>query len=229
VGAFLNRIVHAMYAAPSVRQPDDLRGRPVGVTRLAALSGSSARYLLRQWGLEADRDVTVVQTGGFPETLAALSSGAIQAGILPPPHTLRAQELGFVELGNLWTQPLEYPGGMITVRRPSGPEQEERARRMLRALVESIHRLREDRPLAIRVLQAETRIDDPRAVEESYDIYTPLFERDLRLSREAFRAALEELARTNPRAADANADSLMDPRFVDEIRQSGLVERLYAR
>jgi hypothetical protein len=42
-------------------------------------------------------------------------------------------------------------------------------------------------------------------------------------------SALEELAKSSPGAADANVDSLTDVRFVDEIRQSGLVERLCGR
>ena len=59
------------------------------------------------------------------------------------------------------------------------------------------------------------------------ELAAPLFERDLRLSRDAFRTALEEHARSNPKASGVDPDTLMDPRFVEEIQRSGLVERLY--
>jgi len=227
VGAKLNKVVQAMYAAPSITEPGQLRGKTVGVTRLGSLSGTSARYLLRSWGLEPERDVTLLQTGGFPETVAALSVSGIDAGMLPPPQTLRAQDAGFVELANLWSTSFDYPGSIISMLRPRTPEQEELTRRTLRAVVEAIHRIKTDRATALRSLQGGTKTDDPRALEEGYEIYAPLYERDLRLSREAFRNALEELAHTNPRAASTSPDNLIDSRFVDEIRQSGLIERLY--
>jgi len=229
VGDKLNKLVQAMYAAPSITDPAQLRGKAVGVTRLTAISGTAARYLLRSWGLEVDRDVTLLQTGGFPETVAALSAGGIDAAMLPPPQTLRAQDAGFVELANLWTAPLDYTGSVISTLRPHTPEQEELIRRVLRSVVESIHLIKTDRAQAIRSLQAGTKTDDQRALEEGYEVYAPLFERDLRISHDAVETALEELASRNPRAANTTPDSLIDARFVDEIRQSGLVERLYGQ
>ncbi len=227
VGATLNKIVQAIYAAPAYPDPASLRGHAVGITRFGALSDSSVRYLLRHWGLDPDQDVTLRQIGGYPEMLTALSAGAIEAGILPPPQTLRAKDLGFVELGNLWTTSLEYPAIVFMTRRERQPEREEMARRLLPAVVEGIHRTRLDRPLALRALKVETHTEDDRAAEEGYEIYTPLFERDLRLSRDAFRTALEEHARSDPRATSVDPDTLMDPRYVEEIQRSGLIERLY--
>jgi NitT/TauT family transport system substrate-binding protein len=227
VGGYLNKVVQALYVAPAIAEPSHLRGKVVGVTRLSALSGSSARYLLRGWGLDHERDVSLIQTGGFPETLGAIAAGAIDGAVVPPPQTLGAKDLGFHELASLWTTPLEYPGSGVTMLRPRGPEREELTRRTIRAIAEATYRIKTDRPLAVRSLQTGTRTEDQRAIEEAYEVYAPLFERDLRLSHEAFRTAFEELAHNNPRAASADPASFMDGRFVDELRQSGLVDRLY--
>jgi hypothetical protein len=40
---------------------------------------------------------------------------------------------------------------------------------------------------------------------------------------------LDELARTNERAGSANVDAMLDPRFVDAVRESGLTDQLYSR
>lgn len=227
VGSLLNKIVQAIYAAPAYREPNSLRGHSVGITRFGALSDSAVRYLLRRWNLEPERDVALRQIGGFPEMVAALSAGGIEAGILAPPHTLRAQDLGFVELGNLWTQPLEYPAIAFQARKQRTAEQDERARRVLRATVDGIHRVKNDRPAAIKTLESWAKSEDARANDEAYDIYTPLFERDLRISRDAMKTALEELVRSKPNAATFDPDLLMDGKFVDEIRTSGQLQRLY--
>jgi NitT/TauT family transport system substrate-binding protein len=227
VGTLLNKIVQAIYAAPAYSDPSSLRGHSVGITRFGALSDSAVRYLLRRWNLEPERDVSLRQIGGFPEMVAALSAGGIEAGILAPPHTLRAKDLGFIELGNLWSQPLEYPAIAFTARKQRAAEADEKVRRVLRAAVEGVHKVRNDRAAAIKVLESYAKSEDERANDEAYEIYTPLFERDLRLSRDAYKTALEELARNKPQAATFDPDALLDPRFVEEIRTSGLVTRLY--
>jgi NitT/TauT family transport system substrate-binding protein len=223
----LNKVMQAIHTAPSIREPAELRGKAFGVTRIGAQSDSAARYLLRQWSLDPERDVTMIQTGGHPETLAALRSGSLEAGIISPPQSLAAQDLGFAELGNLWTRSLEYPGNVIVSRRLTQPESEEVARRLIRTQVLAIHRMLTDRPLAIRALLVGTRSEDVSVAERTYDLFGPYFERDLRLSRAAFRTALDDLAQSNPRATGVDPESVLDARFVDEIAASGLVERLY--
>jgi NitT/TauT family transport system substrate-binding protein len=229
VAGTLNKVVQALMAGPGLGEPSALRGRQIGVTRYGSLSDFSARYLLRGWGLQPETDVAIIQIGGLPEILAAFAGGGLDAGVLTPPQTLQAGDLGYVELANLWSQPLEYPGSILVMRRPSRPEQEELVRRFLRGLAEGIHLMRTDRDLALRALGVGTQTSDARALNATYDIYTPLFERDLRLSREALRTAIDQLAATNPRAAGTEVERLIDPRFVDELTRSGFVERLYAR
>jgi len=229
VAGTLNKVVQAFMAGPGVGEPAALRGRQIGVTRYGSLSDFSARYLLRNWGLQPETDVAIIQIGGLPEILAAFAGGGLDAGMLTPPQTLQAMDLGYVELANLWSQPLEYPGSVLIARRPTQPEQEELVRRFLRGLAEGVHLVRTDRDVAIRALGVGTQTSDARALGATYDIYTPLFERDLRLSREALRTAVDQLAATNPRAASADLDRMIDSRFVDELARSGFVERLYAR
>ncbi len=229
VAGTLNKVVQAFMAAPGLSEPSALRGHQVGVTRYGSLSDFSARYLLRNWGLQPDTDVAIVQIGGIPEILAAFSAGGLDAGVLTPPQTLQATDLGFVELANLWSQPIEYPGSVLVMHRATQPEQEEMVRRFLRGLAEAVHLVRTDRDLAIRALAAGTQTNDARALAATYDIYTPLFERDLRLSRAAVQTAVDQLAASNPRAAGVDVDRMIDMRFVDELARSGFVDRLYAQ
>jgi NitT/TauT family transport system substrate-binding protein len=229
IGGVANRVVQSLFVVPAIQDPAALRGRTVGVTRFGSLSDFSARYLLRQWGLRPEEDTALVQVGGIPEIIAALLAGGIEAGVLSPPQTLQALDQGLVELANMQNQPLEYPTTLVAMRRPERPEAQETARRFVRAMVEGIHRLLTDRPLAIRALQTYTRNDDPRILDTTYETYAPTYERDLRISRDSLRTALEQLAASNPRAANADVDRLIEPRFVEELARGGLLDRLYAR
>src|SRR5262245_66181004 len=50
-------------ALPELKTIDDLRGKSVGVTRFGSSTDFTMRYILRKQGLEAGRDVTLIQTG----------------------------------------------------------------------------------------------------------------------------------------------------------------------
>jgi hypothetical protein len=117
----------------------------------------------------------------------------------------------------------------VNVHKQRTPEQDEVVRRVIRSLVEGTHRVKTDRAFTVKVLGEKLRSEDARANEDAYDIYSGVFERDLRVSRAQFQTALEELTRTRPEAASIDPTTMYDNRFVEEIAQSGLVERLYAR
>jgi hypothetical protein len=43
-------------------------------------------------------DVTIIQTGGIPESMAALSSGNVAGAMVTPPQSVLLKEKGFREL-----------------------------------------------------------------------------------------------------------------------------------
>ena len=54
-----------------------------------------ARYLLKKWGLQPDKDVPIFQAGAGPQVFAALKGGAVQSGVLstgPKPCALKQRD-----------------------------------------------------------------------------------------------------------------------------------------
>ena len=66
-------------AAPAIAKLADLKGKPIGVTRVGAATWVFAVMLAKQQGWEPDKDVTIVGLGGLDAQLAALSRGEIAA------------------------------------------------------------------------------------------------------------------------------------------------------
>src|ERR1041384_7416287 len=85
VGGQKNILTQSILAKPTFKRLEDLRGKKVGVTRIGSTTHYFAVEAFRRIGMEAGRDYTVIQTGGAPEMLAALFSGAIEGGTLTPP------------------------------------------------------------------------------------------------------------------------------------------------
>src|SRR5262249_12195405 len=57
MGAVINVAAFYIMASPDIKRVEDLRGKPVGVTRYGASTDFSMRLFLRKYGLEPVRDV----------------------------------------------------------------------------------------------------------------------------------------------------------------------------
>ncbi|HEY7317692.1 MAG TPA: ABC transporter substrate-binding protein [Candidatus Binatia bacterium] len=117
IGAVGNRLDYVIVAVPSVRNPEELKGKRLGVSQLGASPDFIARLGLRQMGLNPERDVTIVPIGSPGERWAALNAGHVQASLFQPPFTLRARKAGFATLLDFST--LDFPyilSGVLTTR-----------------------------------------------------------------------------------------------------------------
>jgi ABC-type nitrate/sulfonate/bicarbonate transport system substrate-binding protein len=67
---------------PDIKTPEQLKGKATAVTRLGSSIHFYLRSALKYLGMDADKDMTILQLGGGPEIAAALETGRIAAGIL---------------------------------------------------------------------------------------------------------------------------------------------------
>ncbi len=85
-----------MYSQPTIKELAQLKGQKVGVSRLASVSHLTAQSILQRAGVTG---VTIIQTGGIPESTAALSSGNVAAAMVPPPQSVLLRENGLSRCG----------------------------------------------------------------------------------------------------------------------------------
>ena len=98
LGSAVPYMTTSIFVVPTVQRPEDLRGLAVGVSNFGATTHVALKVAFEHWGFEEGRDVTVVRSGGTPETIAAMQSGAIAGGSFGAPQSFLAHDLGFREL-----------------------------------------------------------------------------------------------------------------------------------
>jgi ABC-type nitrate/sulfonate/bicarbonate transport system substrate-binding protein len=223
----IRKLVQSMVVTPEIQQPASLQGKRVAVTQYGSIVDFAGRYLLRQWGLQPDGDVALIQLQTTTNILAALDSRAVDGGVLSPPVSLQAIALGYRELGNMQSQPFDYPASVVAVRADTLREKPDQVRRVVYAIVEAIARIKNDRATTEASIKSYTGIDDPESLRQTYDIYAPTFERDPIPTEAAMQAAVDELVAETPQAASVSAVATLDPRFVQEAQASGLLQQLY--
>lgn len=117
LGASIDSLPFELWSIPSIKTPEQLKGTKLGVSRIGATTDFVARYLLKKWGLQADKDVPIFQAGAGPQVFAALKGGAVQSGVLSAgPETLRAEAEGYFKLADVSTSGLVYPFGPFAAR-----------------------------------------------------------------------------------------------------------------
>jgi NitT/TauT family transport system substrate-binding protein len=226
----VNRPILFVIAPPEIRRLEDLRGRPVGVTRIGTTTHIFMKLALRSAGMDAERDVQILQTGGVPETVAALQSGGIFAGVGGPPGHLRALAAGMHIVADLAELGIPWPFGGAVTTRSHVAAQPDRVRRFVRAYTEAVHLLRTDRERSVNVIAKYTELSDRAIAEQTWEIYRDRYALPPLPDLAAMETVVqEELGLTNPRARDVPPREFYDDRFVRELVDSGFVRELESR
>ena len=95
VAALVKSFSVPLYVQPSITQIAQLSGKRVGVTRFGSVSHFTAKAILDRSNVT---DAVIVQTGGYPESMTALSTNAIAGAMIPAPQSVVLREKGFREL-----------------------------------------------------------------------------------------------------------------------------------
>jgi ABC-type nitrate/sulfonate/bicarbonate transport system substrate-binding protein len=220
VGGISNSVLMSLVAAPDIGSVDALRGKRVGVTRFGSLSDFMARNQLRRAGITPDKEVALIQTGGYPESVAAMQANGIQAAMLSPPyHTIAIKRLGFRELVDL-SRTTKYQSNALVVLRQFAQSKPAVVTAFMQAYVEAVRVFKQEREFTLGVLGRAMRSNDRAILEETYGFYRDYFNDIPQPTLEGIQLILDEMAPNTPKARDARPQDFVDLRFVRALETS---------
>ena len=229
LGATIDSLPFELWSIPSIKTPEQLKGTKLGVSRIGATTDFVARYLLKKWNLQPDKDVPIFQTGSGPQIFAALKGGSVQSGVLSTgPETLAAEDAGYVRLADVSTSGLVYPFGPFAARQAFLKAQPDLTTRFMKAYVEGLHRFKSDKAAALAVLEKYTKQKTTPASEKIYEIYaTKYFKRAPEATPAGIQTILEELSASRPLPPGITPQRFAESRFIRDLVASGFVDALY--
>ena len=226
IGSIKNILTHSIMGKADIKRPEDLKGKRIGVGRIGGNGHYFAVYGMRAKGLDPLRDASLIQTGGAPETIRALVSGAVDAASVTTPQDTRAAFLGYnYVIDGREIRPPFIAAGFVTLRsliakRPKAVSQ------FMHAMAESLKIMISDRDVAFRVISKKIGLTDRKVFDAAYNQELKVLEPKFEIRPMAIQATLDEIARTDPRAKQVKAEQLIDRRFLDEMEKDGTFERL---
>ena len=228
IAGIKNYLTQSILAKPEIKRLEDLRGKKVGVTRIGSTTHYFAVQAFKRRSMEAGRDYVMIQTGGAPEMLAALLSGAIEAGTMTAPWDTRAIAEGFHYV--VFGPDLRLPQVAVSfiTRRSLIVRNSPVIAQFMRAMAEAAKILHTDKEVTFRVLGKYLRVDDRKILETGYNSEIKALEPRMELKLDALQAILDDVAQVDPRAKQIKAVDLYDRRFLDEMEKSGFFEKLWA-
>ena len=227
IGSIKNIMTQSILAKPHITKLDQLRGKRIGVTRIGSNTHFFTVQALRRAGMNPDKDITFIQTGGDNETLGALASGRVDAASMLPPTDGRALALGFRYVVFGPDIAIPYAASTITTRRSVIAKRGQVIGRFMRAMAEASKSMHRDKDLVYRVLEKKLRITDRAILDASYAIEMKVMEPRLELKAAAIQPMIEEVAKTNPRANEMKPQDLMDRRYLAEMESSGFFNQVW--
>lgn len=133
---------HVLVVRPEIREGKDLKGKVAGVDSI----GGTTEYLIRKsveyYGLNPDKDITVVVMGGNPERMAALKGGAIQVTVLESLFAIRAENEGLKQLLKM-ADIMEMPVAGLGASDKTIKERPDLVLRVVRATVKGLKYIKE--------------------------------------------------------------------------------------
>jgi NitT/TauT family transport system substrate-binding protein len=207
-----------LMARPEIRSLEGLKGKKLAISGFGGASHQRLLTILTKAGLNPASDVTILSVGDARLRLEQLRAGAIDATVLTAPNNFMAERAGFRSLGSS-SELLAVPTVGISTLERRLKEKPEEAKKVLRALLKGMRRMKDRRDEAV-VISMEWLGLDRELAERSYDVMLPNYSLDGAIDPAALQASIDQLSQ---RRGGANkpitAADVTDFSFLEQVRK----------
>jgi NitT/TauT family transport system substrate-binding protein len=215
------RPLEFLLSRKDIKEPRQLKGKKIAGSSPGGTVTMLAKLVLRHYGLDPDRDVSLNPFGGTGAgRLAALESGVVDASILEVPENIIAMERGFNELvffGDL----TEFPQNGFGTSEKKIRENPDEIFKMVRATLRGLRFIREknNRDEALSLIMKQWKVRERKMAAEMFRHLERVLTRDAVVKNESIQFLID-LARENAKVTKAvSAADVVDYSFVEKARK----------
>jgi len=222
VAGVTDKEVASFVTAANIKTPADLKGTRLAIDRLGDYSDFRARKVLEIFGLQAQKDVTLLQIGAQTARFAALRSGQVQSTFVVPPLTLVARKAGLRELADLGELGFPSSSGALVVMQSTIERQAREIYGVLRAVAKAIRMYKADKEQGIGAIAQFMRLNDREALEETWRMNANVLKDNPSPPVAGIRVVRDFLAQTDPEVKKMNLESFVTTQFTDRLQREGV-------
>lgn len=225
ISGSLNTFPFSFVAQKEIRRPEDLNGKKVGIVGFGGANELAILLALKEWNLPRQA-ITILQAGGAPQRLVALSAKALDATVLAQPELGEAMRMGMNVLAHMRDmKTAAFPMNAMVVRRSFLQQNRDLVKRFQQAYAEATYQLLNHKDKATAVLAKRLQQKNPKAIEETYQYIATSFAFPTRIAPQGIRNTLDMVAQRNPKI-DMNPAKYVDESTLDELEKEGFFKNL---
>ena len=228
VACYLNSLPYELVVQQSIKSPEELKGKSIGISRVGSASDVAARVLVKGLGLEPVKDVPILQVGGATERASAFRSGAIAGFPSPPgiihlakgmPHRILISTADFKER-------FEFPFICATTTESYLSKNRDIVKKVLMSLIESTHFFKTRKEETKKIIAKYSRQNNPAYLEGSYQAVAKLYDKVPLVTREGTETQIKAALVRKP-GANLKFEEFVDDSIVRELQKSGFIDSVY--
>ncbi|HWE20815.1 MAG TPA: ABC transporter substrate-binding protein [Hyphomicrobiaceae bacterium] len=216
-----------LLGAKDISDARALAGKRIAVGRIGDPPYYYALGLLNALKVET-KGINWIGAGAPPQRALALKNGMADAAMLTPPDYYQLADEGFKVLGNLADHRQIPVVTSYMVRRKAARETPQLVEAMLKAHVEAVNRLYQDKPFAIDLLKRYLKVDEATATRLWVESTTSrIWEKVPYVPAAALHGVVERGKADTPELATFDFRKVIDQSFIDRLADQGFFEQVF--
>jgi ABC-type nitrate/sulfonate/bicarbonate transport system substrate-binding protein len=210
VGGVLNRPAFFLAANASIKGIADLKGKRIGINQPRRMAGMVMLALLRRWGFDIEKDLTLVDLGLNDRSLEALRDNQLDAALLPPEKAFLAEAEGCRIIADSFE--LDFHWVPLATTRRFLSDNRELVAKIAGVYVESIRIFKTQREDTLKEIGRwlPALAKKPEVLAKCYSLFADRFEESLTPSLSSISSILKDAALQDSRAGDIRAESVTE-------------------
>ena len=219
-----NVLPYVFAVGKEIKRIGDLKGKVVGISQIGGRAGEIARMVVKNNGLDPDKDVSYLAVGGTLSRLAALLGGRVQAAPISKGLLPTAQEKG---LTIIEVEAIPLIVDALWTTRKYAEENSALIYRVTRAYVAAIAAIVKERQKTLAALRKYMRTADTKTLDSAYESYVDGIDRVPVPSDKAIQNTLEISYRIAPKLIGLEIKKYLSFGAIQRLREEGYIDRLY--
>ena len=221
----MRRAPYSLVAAKGITKWDQLKGKKIAISRFGSGTDTAIRLVLKRFGLDPAKDVTIVQLGTQPSRVQALAAGAIDATIISPPLDITAKKQGYQILVNIADLKIPYPQQVIEMTDRFIRENPHTGKNLLKGFIEGVRYATTYKEETKKVITKYLKTTDPEVLEATYQSFVQVTDESCYPNMEGIRNAMDEVAQRVPAVKSKKPEDFINLRFLKELEKEGFFKQ----
>jgi NitT/TauT family transport system substrate-binding protein len=190
VASYMDSSTHLLIARPEYKSIRDLKGKTLAVSTYGATSDVAARMMMKQGGIDPEKELKIIPLGGERSRYAALKEGIVDVAVLSPPTDTEAQRSGLRVLSRFFEH-FKLPFTGVGTNLKKLKEKPDEVRRVVKALLRANLFVRSNREGTIQTMMDWVKVDRESATA-TYDSTLKIFSEDGSMSESGLKLVIDQ-------------------------------------